>query len=269
MEQGGGGAAHLAALHRGLKGVPGGVGEELVALVAGMHAVHRPERLERGLTAADPVDRERNCVAHRRAVGGGQGEVGVASLHARRRLRSHVPLEGKDHLHDGHAGLGHEPPQDRLVAGERFRGVRHDVVVGGEVEEHEIGFAGEHVAVEAKHAELRAGAADRRVVEAKACLRILPLEPAGDLRPVGGAEWVRRVGSPGERGPEEHHLEAVASPGPPSEVDERRRRGGLLDAQHPRVRPCRRVGNQGGGRHDRDDGDPLRRGHSSGSVRCH
>jgi len=125
-----------------------------------MDAVDGPELLEGGLPTADPVDGQRDRIAHRRAVRGGQREVGIPPRHARGRLRGDIPLEWEDDLHDRAAGLGHEPPQDRLVAGERLGIVRGDVVVGREIEEHEIGLVGQHVPVDSKHPQLGARAAD-------------------------------------------------------------------------------------------------------------
>ena len=79
-----------------------------------------------------------------------------------------------------------------LVGGEGFGGGGVDIVVGGEIEEDEVGLMAEDIAVEAEDAELRPGSADGGVVELEAGLRIGFLKALGDQGAVGGLVGGRR-----------------------------------------------------------------------------
>ena len=178
--------------------------------------------------------------------------------HARQFGGVNVPLEREGDLHHRDA-RGRQPAQDRLVGGERLGIRRGDAVVGGEIQEHEVGLVGEHVAVEPERAEHRASAADGRVAEPEMRGRILLLEAVADHGPVGGLDRVGRIGPPRERRAEEDHVQFFPGPGPGIEVSERtglglrrqhrrheeeeecgRRQQGGLACGHHRVSFCRK-----------------------------
>ena len=111
-------------------------------------------------------------------------------------------LEGEEHLGDGDA-RANQAAEDVLVATGWRQLHRVAAVVAGEVEEHQVRLVGEDVAVEAKHRQHRAGAADGGVMEREMRLRVFfgqvarhqPAK-AGDVR-LGG------VGAPSERAAKE------------------------------------------------------------------
>ena len=77
------------------------------------------------------------------------------------------------------------------------------------------GLCRKHVALQAKHAQLRAGAADRGIPKLEVGLRILVREPIGELCAIAGQLRIGGIGPPGERGAEEHHVQSLAGFGPP------------------------------------------------------
>ncbi len=198
------------APHRLLKGGPSGVGEQAVTLVARMDAVGRPELFERRFARFDPLLRQLDRIADRHAVGLGQCSVHVAALHSRERSGGDVPLKRKDDLHDGGLGLRQNATNDRLVAGHRFHVVGTDVVVGREVDQHQVGLVTQHVAIQAKHAQLRVCPADRRIPEPEMRLGIRLGEAVGELGAVTRQLGIGRIGTPGQRTAEEDDVETLA-----------------------------------------------------------
>ena len=152
--------------------------------------------------------------------------MGIAAFHLFEQRAIDIPLERKQHLHDRHLRLGHQPADDRLVGCERLGVIRVDVVVGREVDEDEVGLPGEHIAIEPEDAKLRARAADRGIVKREPGQRIFFREPRGDPRAVGGIVLVGGVGAPRKRRAVEHDRQPVAGPRAGVERGERRRRGG-------------------------------------------
>ena len=209
--------AHGVFAHALLKSGEGRVGKELVAGVAGMHAVSVPDAVERGLLLADPFDDQRRGVAGGDAVGSGDFQAlrqasevrGRAALQA----RPDLPLEGKHHRRHRRVAVADDAPQEGLVGREHEGIPLPVVVVRAEVEEHQIRLARQHVALEAEDAQQGRGPADGGVIALEARPGIARLQQFLRLCAVGGQRLVRGVGPPRQRGSEEDDIEGFARPG--------------------------------------------------------
>ena len=161
-------------------------------------ALHRPARApprsfaRQRLAAAQAqwhrlraFDRRRQWTNVRR------GEFIPSSLPA---VTSH--RNGKITCTTGTRTTGHQPTHQCFVGSQRLRVVAVNVVVGGEIQEDQIGLTPEHVPFEPKYAELRTCPADGRIPTSESGLGILSFQSPCDLGPVARQLGVGGIGAP-------------------------------------------------------------------------
>ena len=175
-----------------------------------MRRVERPQVIEGLRAGRDPFLDEGKHIAGRRSIGRGKADVVEAAGTGREVVfLPEVVAEPEKGLHHGNTPAD-QLAQDRLVGSQGRAAVALQSVIRREIEEHDVRFPGQHITIEAEETELRAGPADRRVMEREWRPGITPLQVIRHQPPITRALRVGRVRAPRQGAAEEDNIQGFA-----------------------------------------------------------